>query len=114
MARNGKDTLCSSLRMWIHIDLSMTNTIWKKQLRRLAFDHHDPPEAHVVGQRVVHDSTLGLSYVATVRTPSSKQKTHKRQGAREIKKIEIQTDENDRLSPESATAYRARTARASS
>ena len=49
----------------------------EKQLRRLAFDHHDPPEAPVVGQRVVHDSTLGLPYVATVRTPSSKKKTQK-------------------------------------
>ena len=52
----------------------------KAQIKRMvAFDAEQVVEQLVVGQRVVHDSTLGLSYVAAVRTPSSTKKTQKRQ-----------------------------------
>ena len=50
--------------------------------------------------------------MAAVRTPSARKKTQKRQGAHEVKQIEITADEHDKLSPESATSYRALVARA--
>ena len=80
--------------------------------RSAAFDAEHVVEQQVAGHRVVEDTALGLSYVAAIRTPSAKKKMQKRQGARYAKRIEITADEHDTLSPEAATSYRARTARA--
>ena len=49
--------------------------------------------------------------VHAVRTPSSKNKFQKRQGAKAIKKVEMQGNLEDLLDPEQATSYRALTAR---
>ena len=64
-----------------------------------------------VAHYVAYDSFLDISYVASVRTPSSKPKAQKRKGAREVKQVEMQADENQKLTAESATTYRALSAR---
>ena len=49
--------------------------------------------------------------VGAVRTASSKKKNAGRQGAKSVKKIEMEGNANDLLSPEGATTYRALSAR---
>ena len=61
---------------------------------------------------MVTDTTLNISYVATVSTPSAKNRQQKRKGAREVRQVELQADEHDKLKPETATTYRALAARA--
>ena len=82
----------------------------EKILRRAGYDSNLDVHVKDLVQRVVHDSTLGISYVASVKV-SSKKKTQKRKGAREIKKAEILADEHDKLTDASATTYRALAAR---
>ena len=81
---------CQNTRKpWMHIR--------KKILRRAAFDSNiDMPELHVAHD-VAHDYCLDISYVASVRTPSSKPKARKRKGAREVKQVGMQADENQKL-----------------
>ena len=82
-----------------------------KILRKAAYDSHfDMPELPTAAY-TAYDSFLNNHYVATVRTPSSRNKNQKRKGAREVKKAEMHADEHDRLTAESATTYRALAAR---
>ena len=55
------------------------------------------------------DATTQL--ISAVRTASSKKKNAGRQGAKSVKKIEMEGNANDLLSPEGATTYRALSAR---
>ena len=50
--------------------------------------------------------------ICDVRTPSSKNKFQKRQGAKAVKKVEMEGNMDDLLEPEQATTFRALTARA--
>ena len=60
-------------------------------------------------RRFAHDCKLQL--VTAVRTPSSQNKWQKRKGARAVRKIEHEADQDNRLTPEAATTYRALSAR---
>ena len=68
-----------------------------KFLRRCRFDDQLNPNA---------------APVAAVRTPSTNNKFHARQGARAVRLIEAQTGSGNHLTPHSATAFRALAARA--
>ena len=60
-------------------------------------------------RRFVYDNNLELTFA--VRTPSSQNKWQKRKGARAVKNIEHAVDQDNRLTPEAATVYRALSAR---
>ena len=56
-------------------------------------------------------TTLPMEAIGAVRTASAKKKNLGRQGAKAVKKIEMEGNMDDRLSPEKATTFRALAAR---
>ena len=69
---------------------------------------HDDYNKHKFLRRLHYD--MNFDPVCAVRTPSAKSKHQKRRGAREVRHIEMQAGEDDRLTPESATQLRAHSA----
>ena len=71
----------------------------------------DVPEElkQTLARKLIYDSPVG--FVSAVRTPSARAKWQQRNGARQVKKLEQQVGEDNRLLPESATQYRALSAR---
>ena len=52
-------------------------------------------------------SYMQFETICALRTPAAKNKHQQREGARETGQAEMQAEANDRLTPESATTYRA-------
>ena len=68
-------------------------------------------EAEKIVRRWILDNPQLGQPVNAVRTPSAQSKYQGRQGAKKVKLLEQASDEHRRLTPESATSYRALSAR---
>ena len=62
-------------------------------------------------RRGIYDGMFDIDSVNAIRTPSARKKFKGRQGAREVRKIEQETLDGTKLTPEAATMFRAVAAR---
>ena len=78
----------------LHHNRTLTDTYDQHTaLRKINFDLPSEPDY--------------TEHISSVRTPSARPKNQKRHGARQTRMIEMHADENDKLTAESATQYRA-------
>ena len=76
-------------------------------LRQAVVDSHVGTPELAISTYTAYDSFLVIHKIATLRTPSARNKMQKRKSAREVERADIHADENIRLTAESASTFKA-------